>query len=99
MRGLVLVLASMEAARVVRAGVLRGFGLSHTAPGEEQHFCYPFDRCKLDPVPRTVFPRSGMGLSHPLRPDPYLLSGRTAPTSHQAPGLGTAPVLASKPGG
>jgi hypothetical protein len=39
----------------------------------------------------------GNGSFSPLGPDPCLLSGRSAPTSHQASGLGIAPVHHSKP--
>jgi hypothetical protein len=47
--------------------------------------------------PRTAYsvPKIGKGSFHPLGPDPLLLSGRAAPTSHQAPGLGIAPVQSS----
>src|SRR5215211_2739850 len=42
----------------------------------------------------------GKGSSSPLRgPDPCLLLRPVAPTSHQAPGLGIAPVQSSKHGG
>jgi len=44
---------------------------------------------------RTAYsvPKIGKGSFHPLGPDPFLpSSGRAAPLSHQAPGLGTAPV-------
>src|SRR5215211_8609922 len=50
---------------------------------------------------RTTYsvPKIGKGSFSPLGPNPLLPSGRAAPTSHQAPGLGTAPVQHSKPVG
>jgi hypothetical protein len=42
-------------------------------------------------------PKIGKGSFSPLGPDPRLLSGRAAPTSPQAPGLGMAPVQSSNP--
>src|SRR5215216_1345305 len=44
-------------------------------------------------------PKTGNRFFSPLGPDPRLLSGRTAPTSHQASGLGIALVQHSKPVG
>jgi hypothetical protein len=72
-------------------GILQGVpALSCSALGEERYFCYPFGRCGLDPVTRTVSPRSGKDPS-PLGSDPCLLSGRAAPTSHRASGLSLCP--------
>src|SRR5215211_8719369 len=50
---------------------------------------------------RTTYsvPKIGKGSFSPLGPNPHLPSGRAAPTSHQAPGLGTAPIQQSKPVG
>ena len=81
-------------------GILRGvWAFSRTAPGEERYFCYPFDRCVLAPIWRTLSQRSGKDPPPPSDGSvPHLLSGRVAPTSHRAPGLlGIAPVQGPNP--
>ncbi len=50
---------SREQRRCAGPGSYGTPALACTAAGEEQPFCYTFDRCRLDPVPPTVSPRSG----------------------------------------